>query len=277
MNFIKYFLLTLILFSFILSCNRLHNKSAAEPAVINDPPTTNIDNEILHDKTNTSFIEDDYKDYLRENNLSDDPESVDKYFKNTSTEKLIFLYSQSLNLEKEEGFKERLEKAKNELLVQYFLDSCLNKNINITDDQIADYYKNNSSKYIIAEQIKVKHIMTDNLPDAQLASRLLKKETAFDVVISTFDGGELGFFSKGTHDAQFEKAAFKLNVGEVSDIVQTKKGFHIIKVIGRKPQQIIALDQAKNDIKDAMIKEIKDKNLETLMNTIRENLVREQK
>ena len=65
---------------------------------------------------------------------------------------------------------------------------------------------------------------------------------------SSFKGGDLGYFGRGQMVKSFEKAAFGLMPGDASDIIETRFGYHLIKVIERKPETLIAFE----DIKDRL-------------------------
>ena len=71
------------------------------------------------------------------------------------------------------------------------------------------------------------------------------------------NGGALGYFPKGNLVAEFEDAAYKLNIGEISDIVETDYGFHIIKVTDKKPESIVPFAEVKDQIKEYLLKELK--------------------
>jgi len=63
---------------------------------------------------------------------------------------------------------------------------------------------------------------------------------------SSANGGDLGYFSRGQMVKPFEDAAFGLKPNEVSDIVETRFGYHLIKVYDKKPGKIMAYDEIKN-------------------------------
>jgi len=62
-------------------------------------------------------------------------------------------------------------------------------------------------------------------------------------------GGELGYFSKGEMVQSFEDAAFALKPGEISNIVETDYGYHIIKMTDKKDAKTVSLDESKESIK----------------------------
>ncbi|TLN01845.1 peptidylprolyl isomerase, partial [bacterium] len=70
---------------------------------------------------------------------------------------------------------------------------------------------------------------------------------------SAAKGGDLGWFSKGTMVPEFDKVAFGLKDGELSNVVKTPYGFHIIKVTGKRAAGVRSFDEVKDQIKAAMM------------------------
>jgi len=120
----------------------------------------------------------------------------------------------------------------------------------ISDEEIDRYYRRNQDRFEIEEQVRASHILVrvpqgaDDKVKAekhQRAEHLLDEirkgkdfaelaRTASDDTASAAKGGDLGYFTRGTMVDTFESAAFNLQPGQVSDIVETPFGFHIIKV-----------------------------------------------
>ncbi len=71
---------------------------------------------------------------------------------------------------------------------------------------------------------------------------------------SAVKGGDLDFFARGQMVPAFEKAAFALGEGQVSDIVETQFGLHLIKVIEKKAATKLRFDQAENDLREYLFR-----------------------
>jgi len=120
----------------------------------------------------------------------------------------------------------------------------------LSDEDLQRYYRRNLDQFEIKEQVKAAHILLRVPKDASketvqkrqdLANDLLKQlqdgadfaqlaKTNSDDKSNASSGGELGTFGRGTMVSEFEDAAFALRPGQLSKVVQTPFGFHIIKV-----------------------------------------------
>lgn len=159
------------------------------------------------------------------------------------------------------------EKVKVELL-SYPVDK-FGENVEITEEQItADYEENLSSKYTQPHEVHARHILVRVPRDADDATRAtargkvedlkkkidggadfgtLAKETSEDPG-SKEKGGDLGFFPRGRMVAEFDEAAFSLKPGEVSEVVETPFGFHVIKVEEVREERQKPIEEVREEI-----------------------------
>jgi peptidyl-prolyl cis-trans isomerase D len=143
----------------------------------------------------------------------------------------------------------------------------------ITEQDIELAYEENKAQYVEAEKRRVAHILIDNSEDdaaAKLkAEAVLAKlnagedfaklaETESDDIVSGELGGDLDWIDRDMMDPAFEDAAFALKAkGDVTEIVKSEFGYHIIKLTDLLAQQIKTLDQVKEELKASLEKDAK--------------------
>ncbi len=165
-----------------------------------------------------------------------------------------------------EQFTDNLTK---ELMVQKLLEQQLRFQLqDISDEDALKYYDEHGEEFMRNEQIRVHHILlkiseaadperVKNVENKaiRILDRIRKGEDFENLARqysedpSALKGGDIGFFSRGELIDNFEQAAFNLKVGEVSELVRTPLGFHIIRMDERKASQRILFEQAKIEIK----------------------------
>jgi peptidyl-prolyl cis-trans isomerase C len=152
---------------------------------------------------------------------------------------------------------------------QKLLDTQFAGKVIVTEEDARKYYSENRVRFERPEQVRASHILVSPDPNAEpneakaaagaKAEDLLRqiKQGGADFATlaktssscpSSARGGDLGFFGRGKMVPAFEKAAFELKEGQVSDIVETQFGYHIIRVTGHREPEVIEFDQAKDDI-----------------------------
>jgi len=168
-------------------------------------------------------------------------------------------------------WKENMQFEKG-LAYQQIIDEQLAGKTEISEEDARKFYSENPQRFQVPEQVRASHILIrPNTADPNTdpnqakaaakakAQELLKqiKQQGADFATlakensqcpSATKGGDLNFFARGQMVPLFEKAAFALNPGQVSDVVETQFGFHIIKLTDRKAPETIEFDQAKDRI-----------------------------
>jgi peptidyl-prolyl cis-trans isomerase C len=150
------------------------------------------------------------------------------------------------------------------LTIQLFITRQFIQKAAVTDKEIKAYYKNHSNAFKQKEQVKASHILIKVDPSAKEPQKAAAREKIegilqqlhkgedfanlakkFSQCSSSANGGDLGYFKRGDMVKPFEEVSFDLQPGEVSDIVETKFGYHLIKVMDKKPEATIAYEDVK--------------------------------
>ena len=151
------------------------------------------------------------------------------------------------------------------------------KDIVVTDEQIASDYETNRDYYLEPAQVKASHILVRTKEEAQAVLDELKKGADFVELAkarsidtgTAGNGGDLGYFGSGAMVEVFEKAAFALAPGQLSGIVESEYGFHIILCVDKKAEKMPTLDEARETVIEK-IKGEQAKNIDTLLLEIKD-------
>ncbi len=156
--------------------------------------------------------------------------------------------------------------------IKEFIDKQFVQKVTISDKESKAYYESNPEYFKQPEQVQASHILikidseADESQKAQARKKIekiqkrLQKGEDFAALAkessqcpSKAKGGDLGYFQRGQMVPAFEQVAFALKPGAVSDIVETRFGYHLIKVIGKKPEITIPY----KDVKDKLEQHLK--------------------
>jgi len=175
-----------------------------------------------------------------------------------------------------QNFNEVKDQVRKGLSYQKLIETQPGGKISITEDDAKNYYSENQKRFETPEQLRASHILITpdpNAPDPNQAkakakakiqglleqikagadfAQLAKTNSACP---SASRGGDLDFFPRGQMEPAFEKVAFATDVNQVSDIVETSYGYHIIKVTDRKAASVIPFEQ----VKDQLINQLKQR------------------
>lgn len=151
------------------------------------------------------------------------------------------------------------------------------KDIVVTDEQIATDYETNKDYYLEPAQVKASHILVRTKEEAQAVLDELKKGADFVELAkarsidtgTAENGGDLGYFGSGQMVEVFEKAAFALAPGQLSGIVESEYGFHVILCVDKKAEFMPTLEQAREKVIEK-IKGEQAKNIDTLLLEIKD-------
>jgi foldase protein PrsA len=202
---------------------------------------------------------------VSDDELNSEIENAKKYF--DSEEKFNeFLKEQNMDLE---YFK---ESTKRELIINKLTDK-LAGNVTVPDEEVKVYYDTHQNEFI---SVKASQILLDTKEEAEKILQRVKAGEDFNELAkqnskdpsAKENSGELGYFKQGDMVEPFEKAAFALKPGEISDIVQTDFGFHIIKAEDRKLDKF---EDVKEQLKTSMLTDKKNSEYDKLLEEMRKS------
>ncbi len=203
---------------------------------------------------------------VNEKRIAKAVEDIERHngLKEGELEKMLEAESQSL-----EDYKNNI---RDQILISDVRTYEVRKRINVSKEEIEEYYTQHLKDFWIPEKLKLRHILFLMGDDLLEEDKLLKRQKArqalekirsggdFSVVakefsedISASTGGDLGEMERGKMVPEFEKAAFQLKAGEVSGLVKTPYGLHIIKVDKIFPGRTLPLDEIEGRIRNQFI------------------------
>ena len=180
----------------------------------------------------------------------------------------------------EEQFRKELEKgAKVNKLVEQACSSVADP----TDDEVAAFYAAHKDEYVAPEQVLCQHILVKGTDDAALdkikdiRARIVDGKADFAEEAkkhsdcpSGQQGGSLGWFGRGMMVPEFDKAAFEMKKGEVSGIVTTQFGYHIIYKADQKGGEKQTLVDVHDQIRDLLRHEARGRAMDAYVAELRD-------
>lgn len=246
-----------------------------------DKNSDEINNDVL------SFIIDNevaYQDAQKKNIKVEDSEVNEKFEQLKETLETNNVYKEKLEAVglTEDFLKKQLKK---DLIVAKYKENFI-KDINVSDKDMEAYYNNHKDQFNI-EEVKASQILISTLDKdnkevnkdeknklkekAQSILDKIKNNEDFTTLAKEYsddkksgkDGGDLGYFAKSDKNIEFTKEVFKLNTNQVSNLIETPYGYHIVKVTDKKTVTK-SLEDSKDDIKARILNEKYTKHIDSL-------------
>jgi len=168
----------------------------------------------------------------------------------------------------------RIRTLEQEFLADHLAFLELRERTAVTEQEIEAYFEAHEQEY--RYEYRVSHILVSTLEEAENVKKLLENNS-FAWVANRYSidpvarrGGDLGYLSKGNMIPEFENVVFDLEPGEVSDIVKSDFGYHIIKLVGVR-ESLVSVDPAdvRAQILNTLIMEKRDRAYETFLESLR--------
>ena len=195
------------------------------------------------------------------------------------SEKLLIQEAKNRGLEQDKDVLEQIKNTTEQILVQSLIEKEIIGKVKVDDQEALTYYEENKDNFITKEQVYLYNILVET---EEVAKDILEKLKAGGDFIeiakekstgpSAAQGGDLGYISKGDLIPEIENDVFALEIGNISDIIKSQYGFHILKVTDKKPEVLKTFEEVKEEIVQTLLptkqKEAFDNLLEELKSKV---------
>ncbi len=189
-------------------------------------------------------------------------------------EQLLYKEALKRGLNRDKDVKELIEEARNKIIVAKLLENESKKTA-VSEEKIEEFYQEHKDDFVTPLKMRASHIMVDTEEEAREVQKKLNEGADFAQLAKEYSkdpskdrGGDIGYFVKGQLMPQIEEVCLKLDVGQTSDIIRTKFGYHIIRLTEKVEPRTVDL----SEVRDAIKKELMDKAQQAGMEELIKNL-----
>ena len=180
-------------------------------------------------------------------------------------------------VDKKEDVKRLVNEARRKIMIVQLLRDEVNDQADVNDEEIQNYYNENKEKFTTPEVLRASHVL------------LKTEEEAKDILVGLSNGrnfedlararsidptskiaGDIGYFTRNQLVPEVEEACFSMQPGEISGIVKSKFGYHIIKLTERKEPELKSFEEVKDVIKQSLGRHKNKVRFNELVETLRE-------
>jgi len=188
----------------------------------------------------------------------------DEFLDDLIVENLLLQRANNKGLSSDKEVIKLLTDAKNKIMIARLIDLELADRVRVDDKEIADYYAQHKAEFQEPKRYRASHIMVKTEDEAKDILEKLKNGADFAALAkeksidsSKDKGGDVGYFSKGDLISEFETAAMKLDKGQISGVVKSPLGYHIIKLTDVREERTKGLNEVRDKIKQELTNEKK--------------------
>ncbi len=176
------------------------------------------------------------------------------------TREVLYQEAKKKGFDKHKEILAKVDDFKRAMVIDALLEEVLRRKAEVSENEIGQYYKENKDLFTEPLEVKIRHIFVASEPALKEVLMKLSKGESFEKLAATYnvdpsrgDGGNLGYIRRGQlapSFASFEEAAFSLRKrGEISEVVKTPYGYHLIRLEDSRGKFERPLDQVKEKIR----------------------------
>jgi peptidyl-prolyl cis-trans isomerase C len=190
----------------------------------------------------------------------------------------------------QQGFSEGRfeEELRRQMRIERLITTQVMDNLTVDEAELRAFYDDNPEYFEQPEQVSARHIIltTQGVDETERADKRRRLEDIRRRIVggadfgemarefsegpSAGDGGRLGTFGRGQMVPEFEDAAFSLGVGEISGIVETQFGYHILEVTDRIPAQSVPYNEVRSNIEEFLMEDTRNQAAQQYVQDLRD-------
>lgn len=155
---------------------------------------------------------------------------------------------------------ELARRTREQLIIERLIADQVFSRVAVTEDQIRREYDENPDAWSEPEQVHAQQLVVKGLDEAKRLQQLLWQGKKFPDLARKYSlspdakvGGDLGWFKRGEMPPAFDDAIFRLGAGQVSEVVSTDYGFHLFKLVEKKPARKRELTEVRSAIEAKLL------------------------
>jgi peptidyl-prolyl cis-trans isomerase C len=197
----------------------------------NGPVVARVNGKVLYQRDFAAMLPEDYQRVLTTHERKG-------YLDRWIATELLYDEAQRSKLAVTEEIEAKLEQYKKDLVADMLVQEVIKERAVVSEREVREYYEARIDEY--TKEYRVSHILLNTLEDVAEVEELLQKRTfswverRHSIDRHTGVGGDLGFLSKGNMTPEFEEVVFNMEVGEVSDVIESDFGYHLIKLTDKR-------------------------------------------
>ena len=192
------------------------------------------------------------------------------------SEKLLIQEAKDMGLEEDKDILEQIKKMTEQILAQALIEREILDKISVNDEEVLDYYEQNKDSFTEKEQVHLYNILLETEEEAQNVLEQLKAGEDFSEIAiekssgpSAAQGGDLDYVAKGTIIPEIEEVIFALELEELSEVVKTDFGFHILKITEKKAETVKTLEEVREEIVQTLLPEKQKEAFDNLLEELK--------
>jgi peptidyl-prolyl cis-trans isomerase C len=190
-------------------------------------------------------------------------EGKEKFLDELIKRELVYEDAKKMRLDKDPEYLDKVKDFEKMTLISLILKKEVEDKAKVDDADVKAFYDKNADKFTIGTKLRASHILVDTEAQAKDIRERLNKGESFAKLAQSFSkdkgsaskGGDIGYFGSGQMVPEFERAVMGLKVGEISEPVKTRFGYHIIQLTDVKKGETASFEQSKEAIRKQLLAE----------------------